>query len=212
MRLELLDQHVNSLYQVLGGIRPLVPVAELQRLYGNRDYTGVVGFVRDTMGLRLRIRVGYANSGGPKTAPAWVELPKAFPIIGSPAFKNMTVTMYIRKRFIEEAPFASFVAAVAHEMSHVLLGALQNPLAANEEATDLTAMMMGFSEFYVQGSLYLKKWSLKQPRPIGGTLDTVLDELLDWSTFHHLGYLSPEEVVIAAEGIKRMWVRQTMGV
>jgi hypothetical protein len=43
---------------------------ELRRLHKGRDYTGIVNCVRDSMNLKLRIRVGLVKEAGPAGALA----------------------------------------------------------------------------------------------------------------------------------------------
>jgi len=206
MRTELIKKHVTELSRILGGIKPLIPTTELLRLYEAKKYTDMVRFVRNSMGLYLNIRVGYVNNGGPANTPAWVNLPNTFPTIGSAAFNNLTLTMYIRKSFLEIAPFESVVLTMAHEMAHIILGALGSSLATNEEATDLTAMIFGYSQFFVDGCLYLNRFE----SPATNWSNESLSSPFFDPTLHELGYLSPDEMVVAAEIIKRTWIFQTM--
>ena len=45
--------------------------------------------------------------------------------------------------------------AVAHELCHVVLNGMRHPLQSQEEVVDLTAMMLGFRDFYMTGCTYV---------------------------------------------------------
>jgi hypothetical protein len=97
----------------------------------------------------ISLRVGYVKSGGPLNAPAWVETPKPMPAFGTPAFKKLKLTMYLRKNFVEEVSFQVLVMAKSHELSHIVLNATGHPLRAVEPAVDLTAMYLGFRQAFI---------------------------------------------------------------
>jgi hypothetical protein len=81
-------------------------------------------------------------------------LQRPMPEFGTEAFWRTTPIVYIRKEFLRQMPFATAVCALAHEMAHVVLESTGNPLRANEKAVDLTAMLSGYSEMYLQGVTY----------------------------------------------------------
>ena len=190
MRTDLIVTYIEELSRVLGGVRPLAQGAVLHQHYALKEYTSMVGIIRASMELSsLKMKVGYVTSDGDEATPAWVVNPTTFPIIGSPAFNALEIVMYIRKSFLAAAPYATVVFAIAHELSHVRLGAIQHPLARNEVATDLAAMILGYSEYYVEGH----SWSCA-----------------DYN--HSCGYLSIDEALFAAELIKREYIRQYFGI
>lgn len=134
----------------------------------------MAGVVMTTLAVDLKVKLGLVNKGGPK-APAWLARPRLLPPIFSPQFKETEVIVYLRKTFIAEVGFESIVLALAHEFSHIILDSTYHPLRESEEAVDLTAMLLGFRDFYVTGS--------KVRTPDGG---------------YRLGYLTEEEVSYAA--------------
>lgn len=180
MRTELIQSHLGQLRASLGEVRAPVPEDELRRLYKSQDYTGMVRLVRDSMWLDLRVRVGLVNTGGPEGAPAWYVGPEPMPRYDSVEFKNTLVTICLRRSFLAEHSFERIVMAIAHECSHIILNAKHHSLRKQEEVVDLTAMLLGYRDFYVAGSEYL--------------------ELHRWDrvTVHTVGYLTPEEVRYAA--------------
>jgi hypothetical protein len=64
----------------------------------------------------------------------------------------MKADMFISKEFAGTTPYYQFAMAVAHELSHVVLDAINHPLRKEEKAVDLTAMLLGFSYLYRKGA------------------------------------------------------------
>jgi hypothetical protein len=189
MRKALVESCVDGLRASFGLVKKPVAEEELHRLHDAGDYAGLVRCVQDALFLNVKIRLGLVNKGGPKDAPAWIEWPKTMPCYGSQAFQQTTVVVYLRKSHIREATFEAIVCTIAHELCHVVLGAVWHPLRWEEEAVDLVAMLLGFRDFYVTGSrsVYKRKRSW-------------LERLTNKEpyTIRHLGYLTQEEVAYAA--------------
>lgn len=131
--------------------RPCRPVdpEPLMALHSQRRYVDMVGTIRNLLNLSIRIRVGLVNSGGPADAPAWIRSQAPLPPYGTQAFSQAITTVYIRREFLAVAPFCNVVMAMSHELSHVVLDSIRHPLRQQEEAVDLTAMLLGFREFYL---------------------------------------------------------------
>jgi hypothetical protein len=180
---------------------------ELRHLYDTKDYSGMVGFVRDSMHLSVRIKVGLVNHGGRLDAPAWVTTPDPMPFINTPEFNRTLVTMYLRKSFLESAKYEKIVAAIAHEMSHIVLNGLNHPLREQEEAVDLTAMLLGYRDIYVAGAEYSE---VGPPKFLGKLFAEIKRSFSGDRTrqFRWLGYLTPEEVCFAAKQMGRWRVHK----
>jgi hypothetical protein len=97
------------------------------------------------------------------------------PPYGTPAFRDLKLTMYLRKSFLVQSDYDEAAVAIAHELSHVVLESIGHPLREEEKAVDLTAMLLGF------GLLY-KTACHKELHYHGGM------------TEKRLGYLTPAEV------------------
>jgi hypothetical protein len=188
--------YLNQLRSSLGNPRTPVASRPLREFYDARDYTAMVKTVRDGMGLALRVQVGLVNQGGPEKAPAWVSYPKPLPRLGTEAFKQTLVTVFLRKSFLAVSDFESIVMAIAHELSHIVLFGIGHPLEENEIAVDLTAMLLGYRDFYVAGC-----HRELRPKSIGQYLARFFRQWLgvDRRAFQTLGYLTPQEVRFAAE-------------
>jgi hypothetical protein len=79
-----------------------------------------------------------------------VMIPSNLPSFVQPTFKDATITMYVRNSLKLES-FETFAKCVGHEMAHIVLYATRHQLKGSEIATDLTAMILGFSEIYRKG-------------------------------------------------------------
>lgn len=127
------------------------------------------------MNLNVRITLHW-TSDGPEGKPAWVTMPRDMPYYGTPEFSCVEVRVYIVKSFAMKEPYTRFAAAVAHELSHVVLRAIDHPLKEDEKAVDLTAMILGFSDVYRRSVHMIERTG--------------------WNSFlqHPLGYLSEDEM------------------
>lgn len=141
----------------------------------------MVAFIKTTMNIECRLVVAWVNSGGPEEmeqVPAWIRMPTEMPLPGTAAFRELKLTMFIRKSFLEKSTFDQVVICVAHELSHVVLNSLNRPLRRCERAVDLTAMLLGFRRLYATGSHTEHR---SQNR----------------TTIYELGYLAPYQVWLA---------------
>lgn len=175
MRKNMLDTYIEKLQESFGPVRRPVDDEKLEVIYQEGDIARLIGHIATLLRIDVTLRVGYVNSGGPKKAPAFVSFEQPFPQFGTEAFKRSLVTVYLRKGFLRDATFECIVTAIAHELSHVLLEATGHVLRKQEAAVDLTAMLLGFRDFYITGSVY---------RQGDGQIT--------------LGYLSAEEIRYAA--------------
>jgi hypothetical protein len=189
MASDTIESRLAQLQEALPHV-PAISVRKLKTLHKARDYEGIVRLVRQTMNLDIRLKVGWVNSGGPKEnpdAPGWVSLPldiKEMPYHGTRAFKEMQLTMYFRKSFLETATYDEVASLVAHELSHVVLASIRHPLWKDEKAVDLTAMLLGFRRLY-QLACY-------KERRTGNRIESKT-----------LGYLSRDEVESANRILER---------
>ena len=197
---ETIEEYVKKLSGSLG-IFPPVDETELQKLHENKNYAKMVGYVARSLRLHPTLRVGLVNSGGPLNAPAWIIIPSPIAPYGTLAFEKTLVTLYIRKLFLETAPFHAAVLAIAHELSHLVLHSIYHELKYSEAATDLTAMLLGYREFYRKGSQY------KTPDDVSPGSRALLREL-GLTRWVKIGYLSVDEIQFAADLIDRLYAEQ----
>jgi hypothetical protein len=181
IRKEMVESQLSQLRESLGGGCPPVARKQLWAMYNEKNFAGIVKFVRDSMNLDLQIRVGLSNVDSQTQAPAWVQMPSPMPLLGTPAFKQTLATVFLSKSFLRRANFDQVVLAVAHEISHIVLNSTNHALRDEETAVDLTAMLLGYRDFYVGGceSVHIeRKWLSR--------VETHAKQLY--------GYLTPDEV------------------
>ena len=147
IRKGLIDRHLTQLTRALHVV-PSVQPEPLQKLWKAREFTPLVRKMMGIMHLPIKMTVCYVNREGFEKASAWITIPPNFPFYMSQAFKDLHLTMYIRCSYIAQAPSESFIATVAHELSHVVLASIGHELTLDEEAVDLTGMILGFSDFF----------------------------------------------------------------
>lgn len=202
VRAEEIDRWLASLSQSLKVVAPL-ETASLRRMHAEERYTDMVGETMRRMHIHLGVRVGYIKSGGSESTPAYVQMPERMPPFGTDAFRRTKVTMFIRRSFLAQAHFEAALSAIGHEASHVVLNSIGHPLRGQEEAVDLTTMMLGLADTYCAGCEYnhrTEKVAVDWRRePIRALINLIEPEKRPWST--RLGYLHPSEISYAAQRI-----------
>jgi hypothetical protein len=157
-------------------VRPPIGTGKLKSLFHREDFAGMIGAVKSSFGLDMPMVLGRVHSGGSPTAPAWIQVPTPMPLYGTEAFRRTTFRVFVRTEFMRWMPFSILVPVMAHEMAHVVLSSTYNPLRDNEKAVDLTAMLFGYADLYVEGT----------------------------TSRHRFGYLSRREVRRAARIMKKL--------
>lgn len=197
----MIEEYIGQLSVALGGVHPLITSEKLREMHRKKDFASMVHYIRTTLKLDLRIRVGFVNSGGPTQAPAWINIPITMPHYGTSAFRKTPVTMYIRKTFLKQQPFETIVSAIAHELSHIVLRAIGHGLENQEEAVDLAAMILGYRNFFRIGCQYVeviepvqKWWHLC--KTIYDLLNLIFGKKI---VTHTHGYLTIDEINFAAD-------------
>lgn len=187
MRKQLVESYIDSLLASLGSVRSPIAEEKLRILHDGKDYAGMVNHVQNSLCLDMRLRLGLVKKGGPD-APAWVVKPTDMPMFGTSAFRQLIITVYLRKSFLATGCFEEVVCAIAHELCHIVLDAIRHPLQQQEEAVDLTAMLLGFRDFYVTGCRSVRDISSQRETLVGYKVFQTRTQ----------GYLTHEEVGHAA--------------
>lgn len=211
MRRALIEGHISRLIKSLGGVRPPIDQVKLKGLYLRRDWKSIVGFIKISMGFSFPVKIGYVKSGGRQDTIAWILFPERMPPFGTSAFNNMMITLYIRKYLLESRPFEMIVSAIAHEFSHIVLRCINHELKEDEVATDLTAMILGYRDFFRVGYREYRVPKLpanEQPTDLMGVIRELSRDILgerdvDYSV-SKIGYLEIEEVNFAADLMDRL--------
>ena len=146
---KLIKSYIDELLQSFGRVTPPVNADTLARLHGRKDYAAMLGWIKNSMGLDLRVGLRIVDSIGP-SAPMWIETPRPMPAYGTEQFRRVRVIVNAWRDVLETKPFGWIVAGFAHELSHVVLFATGHALQHEEKAVDLTAMILGFQNFVVE--------------------------------------------------------------
>jgi hypothetical protein len=206
--LDEIRSYIGQLRVSLGNGGPAVSRKQLRPFFVAKDYTAMVKFIRDSMNLDVKLRLGIANSGGPPDAIAWIPLPPRLPPFGSREFRERQFTVYIKRSFLDEDRFEQVVMAIAHELSHIVLHGINHPLRECEVAVDLTAMLLGYRDFYLDGCEYLET----RPVEFWPRFQHEIRHAFNRSTTPRLvrsiSYLKPEEVSYAAYHLGATTIRQ----
>ena len=143
---QLVCDYLDELALTLGEAAQPVDPGVLRRLYDRRDYAAMLGWIKTSMRLDLKVGLRIVERAEAKN-PMWVELPRPMPSYGSPAFRATRVVVNARAVDLAERSFVWVVAGFAHELAHVVLSAIDHRLQHDERAVDLTAMALGYQAF-----------------------------------------------------------------
>jgi hypothetical protein len=195
-------RYLDELVPSIGRIVPPIDSDTLRRLHNARDYAAMLGWIKKSMNLELRVGLRVVDNSETHT-PMWIEMPTKMPRYGTPAFHDTRVVVNACREILETKPFDWTVAGFAHELSHVVLSSLGHRLRQDEKAVDLTAMLLGYAYFVSDA---------QQTKIIGAFLSALLMlvmlpfGLLYWSGTRteksRLGYLTSEEARFAVKYIQ----------
>jgi CRISPR/Cas system CMR-associated protein Cmr5 small subunit len=112
-----------------------------------------------------------------------VSIPSNLPFYGNASMKGLLINIKVSRNCATQP--ASFIAIMAHELTHIVLRSLWHKEKENEFYTDLTAMVLGFSRIMQEG---------RQSMVIGGNTE--------YKTTY--GYLSDEQFNFAFKRIREV--------
>jgi hypothetical protein len=156
---DLVRNHLVQLLSSFGTATPPIDPVILRTLYDRRDYAAMLGWIKNTMRLDLRVGLRIVDSLQP-SAPMWIETPVKMSPYGTSEFRNTQVVVNVRRDLLETKPFGWVVAGFAHELSHVVLFSIGHPLQHEEKAVDLTAMILGYPTFVESAEVTVTKGRL----------------------------------------------------
>jgi hypothetical protein len=126
-----------------------------------------------------------------QSVAARVYLPDRLPLYGSSALNGFPIRVKVKAECTKNPD--TFVAVMAHELSHVVLHSLWHPQRNNEVYTDFTAMILGFSDIIQIGR---KQMETKQHYSTTTTTTTTY------------GYLSDDSFAFAFNRIQQTLVQK----
>ena len=155
----------SELIPCLGVKEDICPDNFLRLLY-NRDIKGCVQEIATRLGLPVRIDLSFVpkgfrpnNKGGFHSSAlaqtdrtghsiegiiAQVSIPQTLPLFGSSSLEGFPIRVQISENCYDHP--STFIAVIAHELSHVLLACLRSPHKDSELHTDLVPILLGFRE------------------------------------------------------------------
>lgn len=122
---------------------------------------------------------------GSEGITAQVSISSYLPMYGTSGLNNFPVNVRISENCADSP--ATFIAIIAHELSHIVLHSLWHREKDNEIYTDIVAMMLGFSNIIKNGRKVIKT--------------SILTERTEITTY---GYLSDENFNFAFNKIERI--------
>lgn len=166
------------------GLYQNVNETALRIQFDHNLYPECVREIMQKMGIINSVKLRkYSKQKWPhKNAAAVIELPQTFPTFASAEFKKMLLLVEICETTTED--FYAFVSSIAHELSHIVLHGTKHELHKSEIATDLCAMVFGFSEYYLKGRT------------------TVVPDILWGKVVHKKGYLDDHQCTLSYEYIQ----------
>jgi len=163
------DDEIRAAVQQLAaslGLKDDESAEELLKRLENRDTQGCVQEIATRLRLPVRIDLSYISSNfkagdsrrfetsylsrtdgdghGVDGITAQVDIPRLLPVFGSPELNGYVIRVRVSENCGRNPH--SFVTIMAHELSHVLLGALWHPMRDSELHTDLVPLLMGFRQ------------------------------------------------------------------
>jgi len=152
---------VHELLPVIG-VRDNIKEYPLKELIRAGKVKNCIELMANYMGLPIRADIMYGSvfetqnlvttdekGKGTSGITAQVFMPSNLPIYNTKLLTNFPINIQI-KGDVKNHPY-TFMAIMAHELSHVLLHSIQNINKNNEFYTDIAAMMLGFNEVFKTG-------------------------------------------------------------
>lgn len=152
---------IHELFYIIG-VKDNIKEAPLLDLLQHGHVEACVEQMANYMGLPIRVNIKYGGSfntnslvtidkrdQGVSGITAQVIIPSDLPMYDKKLLTNFPITIQITGNFKKHPD--TFIAIMAHELSHIVLASLRYPKSNNEFYTDITAMMLGFNVFIKNG-------------------------------------------------------------
>lgn len=139
---------------------------------------------------------------GSEGITAQVSIPSYLPMYGTSGLNNFQISVRVSENCADSP--ATFIAVMAHELSHIVLHSLWHKDKDNEIYTDITAMMLGFSNIMKNGRRVIKTSSSTDCGFLSNTTTTTTET----TTY---GYLSDENFNFAFNKIEEILNRYKQG-
>ncbi|OGO08519.1 MAG: hypothetical protein A2Y61_07705 [Chloroflexi bacterium RBG_13_60_13] len=167
------DDVKSALDELIGclGIKEKVPSDDLTCLLRKKDVEGCTQGIAARLGLPIRVNLSYVGKDfkpgdanrfrssalagtdsagrGVASITAQVSVPQHLPMFGTRGLENYPIQVRVSENC--DADPDTFVAIMAHELSHVLLSSLWSKHKDSDLHTDLVPIILGFGEVVRKG-------------------------------------------------------------
>lgn len=167
------DEIRNALNELIAcfGVKEDMPWDTLAALLRKKNTEGCVQEIATRLDLPIRINLSYVPKGyrpdntdgfhssalsrtdwtgrGIESITAQVSIPQHLPMFGTSALQGYPIKVRVSENCHEHPD--TFVAIMAHELSHVLLASLMSPYKDSELHADLVPILLGFREAVRKG-------------------------------------------------------------
>jgi len=179
------------------GVKEDIAFDDLIALLQKKDTQGCVQEIATRLGLPIRINLSYVpkdfkpgntnrfcsselaktdwTGRGMEGITAQVYIPQNLPMFGTSALQDYPIEVRVSEN-CHEHPY-TFVAIMAHELSHVLLASLRSPHKDSELHTDLVPILLGFRDAVRRGR---RKTEMRTSGNTTTTYTTTYGYLTDW--------------------------------
>jgi len=159
------------------GVKEEIDSHDIDTLLRNQDMEGCVQNIATLLGLPIRVTMSYVPKGSKPSntnrfrSSALVEtdwtgssiegitaqvcIPENLPMFGMLGLQGYPIQVRVSEDC--HAHSDTFVAIMAHELSHVLLASLRSPYKDSELHTELVPIILGFREVVSRGRKKIKK-------------------------------------------------------
>lgn len=170
-----IDNAINQLFSSVG-LKENVDYIKIFDFIVSRNIKDAVKEIAKHLGLPIEVKLSYVprgyrpnagdgfhstalvktewNGQGVAGIIAQVSIPPNLPFYGSPLMVNFPINVRVSENCADNP--MTFIFIMAHELSHILLYSISHKEKENEFYTDLTAMMLGFTEVARQGRQVVK--------------------------------------------------------
>lgn len=215
-----IEKALNELIPIFG-IKEFIDHEKLYPLVHSKKIKEAIKAIVIYLGLPIEVDISYvpkeyrrnANDGFQSThlvktdwkgrgsggITAQVSIPSNLPLYGTPSMVNFPIRVRLSENCAENA--ASFIAVMAHELSHVVLYSMLHKEKENEFYTDLTAMILGFANVIKIGRKITNTTEQTQ-KEIFSSITTTTTETITY------GYLSDENFDFAFNKIESVLSKQ----
>jgi len=139
---------------------------------------------------------------GSEGITAQVSIPGYLPMYGTSGLNNFPISVRVSENCADNP--ATLIAVMAHELSHIVLHSLWHKEKDNEIYTDITAMMLGFSNIIKNGRKVIKTSASTDYGFFSNTTTTTTET----TTY---GYLSDENFNFAFNKIEEILNKYKQG-